>query len=237
MKISSSLNKYDREKSCQTFKGPPLNPIIVPEVFGTVSRIAGEYIGMSEQKLILSTASSIINPAMDLKYADKDKKVDSAIKTFSKAVVGGMTGVIIRALCIKYTLSHIGFNQCNKFNTYFLPSTARAMLKNEPEKVRIMLEKYSKNLGAILAMIIMMTFTNSNIDVPLTSDLQDFISGMVKDNKNWKQSLNSVLAARQKKINKFVTKIINFVQKSEKKVKKIAAAITDDDSTEESRKL
>ena len=103
MKISSSFHNIDSNQSYQSFKGVPPNPKYIPEIIGNIGKVAGEYINTPEQKLFLATAALMFQPLIDLKYAKEDQKEDVAIKSASKAMAGGFTGVLIRAVFLKIT--------------------------------------------------------------------------------------------------------------------------------------
>ena len=64
----------------------------------------------------------------------------------------------------------------------------------------------------------MSLFSNSKIDVPLTSDLQDLISGVVKEDKTWLKSFSDVMSSRKQKItdwfSKWKQRTINFGKKT-----------------------
>ena len=202
MKISSSFNTNDRNRNCQSFKkGVPSNPVILPEFVGKIGKVAGEYIRTPEQKLILATCALFIQPLMDLAFADKDKKQDAAIKSASKAMAGGLTGVAIRA----GSQSLIAHSLKNR-NTILFPTKYMDYALNHPEMADFMVNEYSKNLGAIIAIAFMIFFSNSKVDVPLTSDFQDLISGVVKNNKTWLKSLSDVANARKTKIKNWILK-------------------------------
>lgn len=113
MRISSSLNTKDEKTSRQSFKGFPVKNVVLPEVLGDVSKLIGNNIGTPEQKLIVATTASFLRPLIDLKYAEEDKKVDTAIKSTSKAIAGGLTGVTIRAFFISAANALIKFPGAN----------------------------------------------------------------------------------------------------------------------------
>ncbi len=62
------------------------------------------------------------------------------------------------------------------------------------------LDKYNNFLGASLALVTMVLFTNSAIDVPLTSDIQDLLSKIIKEKKNFLTSVGEVCNERKDKI-------------------------------------
>lgn len=230
MKISSSFKTDDRNRNYQSFKGVPPNPKYIPEGLGKVAKLVGEYVGMPEQKLFMATTALMLVPLIDLKYVEEDKKIDSAIKSASKAIAGGATGVAIRAGFIKLTESLIGFDKNNKFNRHFMPDKLDRLSLKNPALANLYLSKYTKTFGTFLAILFMVFFSNSKIDVPFTSDLQDLISGVVKDNKSWLQSYSDVRDIRVGKIKKWIDKWKNRFTKVGNKCKKVASVIVEDDS-------
>lgn len=182
---------------------------------------------MPEQKLFLATTALMIQPLIDLKFAEEDKKVDAAIKSASKAIAGGITGVTIRAGFISLTKNLIGFDKKNKFNDHFLPKDAVEMLRTNPDMARLRLSKYSQSLGTLMAIAFMIGITNKNVDVPLTSDLQDLISGVVKENKTWLQSFTDVKNNRAAKIKKWTDKWVNRLKKVGNKTAEIGKIIVE----------
>lgn len=228
MKISSSFNKTDSKNNYQSFKGVPPNPKYLPEGLGKIAKVVGEYVSMPEQKMFLATTALMLQPLIDLKYAEEDKKIDSAIKSASKSIAGGITGVLVRAGFVKLTTSLIGFNKHNRFNMHFMPDKARILRDQDPEIARLQLKQYNQTFGTLLAILFMVLFSNSKIDVPLTSDLQDLISGVVKDNKSWLQSFADVKNKRSAKIKAKIDKITNFCKKVANKIKRIIGVIFED---------
>ncbi len=240
MKISSSFNNIDSKQSYQSFKGVPPNPKYIPEIIGKLGKVAGEYINTPEQKLFLATSALMFQPLIDLKYAKEDQNVDSAIKSASKAMAGGFTGVLIRATFLKITNHFIGFQKHNKLNKLFFPDTAIRLKEVRPEIAKLRMKQYSQTLGTLFAVLFMILFSNSNVDVPLTSDLQDLISGVVKDKKSWLTSLNDVKNNRCKKIVNWFKRKKDILTKINNKTKNVIKVISEDDSAahkkEESKK-
>ncbi len=228
MKISSSFNSPKRGQQQQSFKGIPENPKYIPEVIGNIGKLAGEYINTPEQKFFLALTALMFQPLIDLKFANDEQKNDAAIKSASKAIAGGITGVSIRAIFLKITDKYIGFDKNNKLNRYFFPRAAWDLQKQKPEIAKLDMNKYTKTLGTLFAVIFMILFSNSKMDVPLTNDIQDFISGIAKDNKTWLQSFADVGNNRSKKIKTWLNKKKEFFQKTYIKLKKIAAVIKED---------
>ena len=71
----------------------------------------------------------------------------------------------------------------------------------------------------------MLLFTNAKIDVPLTSGLQDFIGGIIKEKKSWKKSAYDTLSARKQKITNWINKKKHFFRTTQDKTKRITKII------------
>ncbi|MBQ3640888.1 hypothetical protein II906_03050 [bacterium] len=228
MNIQEYKGLQNVKGSMQSFKSVPAIPKhYIPEPIGNVGKIVGEYINVPEQKLFLATSALLLHPLIDLKFADEDKKVDSAIKSAAKAFAGGLTGVTIRALFISLAEHCIGHDKHNIINTHFYPKKLDEMMQ-VPSKIpvaNLMLKKYNKTLGTLFAVLFMILFSNSKLDVPITSDLQDLISGVVKDKKTWKKSMYDVSTSRKEKIVKWMKDKQSKINVIIDKVKKISDVI------------
>ncbi len=228
MKISSSFDKQDRIIPIQSFKGIPETPIYMPNIVGKLGKVVGEYVNTPEQKLFLATTALMFQPMIDLKFADDEKKTDAAIKSASKAMAGGFTGVLIRALFSNITKHFIGFNKHNFLNRHFFPDDAIIMRESSNAMANIRMKQYCNTLGTLFAVVFMILFSNSKIDVPFTSDLQDIISGIAKENKSWPKSIHDVLNARTDKIKTWFTRKKDSILNIENKIKKVLKALSED---------
>lgn len=233
MKISSSFDNTCN-RNCNSFKGIPANPKYIPEVIGHVGKVVGDYVNVPEQKLFLATSALLFQPFIDLKFADEDKKVDSAIKSASKAIAGGLTGVTIRALFLKLTDKFIGYEddiitsasqslqkKPTKLNRYLFPDAVNEYAKSDPALAMLHMKQYSKTLGTLFAVLFMILFSNSKLDVPITNDLQDLIGGVVKENKSWLKSLSDVKNNRTEKIKKWFENKKNRISNLNGKIKEV----------------
>ena len=244
MKISSSFYNTNSRNNSHSFKGVPVNPVYIPEWVGTIGKYAGKYIDSPEQRLILALATLMFKPAIDLKYARDDKKIDTALKTTAKGLAGGITGVAIRGAFLKLTEKYIGYDcinnrlisKQNRLNSLFLPKISQQIKEDYPELVKLRIAKYSNTLGSLFAIAFMILFSNSNIDVPLTNDLQDLLSGVVKEKKTWLKSLGDVSSARADKIRNWFKRKMNVAEKISTKLRDIAAIIKSPDNREEPKK-
>lgn len=232
MKISSSFyNKSSDNQNQISFKGVPQNPTYIPELLGNLGKVAGEYINTPEQKLFLSTAALAFQPRIDLKYAKEGQEVDSAIKSASKAIAGGLTGVTIRAAFLTLTKHFIGFQKHNKLNRLFMPYDAIQLRLKDPDMAQLRMNQYTQTLGTLFAVLFMIFFSNSKVDVPLTSDIQDLISGVVKDKKSWLTSLNDVKNSRCKKISNWFKRKKDIFTKIGNKTQKVIKVMNEDSSS------
>ena len=244
MNIQNYKSDYG-DKSITSFRGVPANPKFIPEALGNIGKVVGEYVYAPEQKLFLATSALLLQPLIDLKFADEDKKEDAAIKSASKAFAGGLTGVPIRALFIALCNHFITLDltKQNFLKRHFYPDGLNEMMKNsneEPVKkamAQFKLKNYNRTLGTLFAIIFMIAFSNSKVDVPLTSDIQDILSGIIKEKKNWKKSIYDTAQNRKQKT---IDWLLDKKKKADKvlvKIKKIAKIITEDpDKKKEAKK-
>ena len=230
MKISSFPYTYDKKsKSCPSFKSFPQHPKYFPEIMAKIAKVGGEYISMPEQRLFLAATALFLQPLIDLKFASEDKKVDSAIKSASKAMVGGCTGVAIRSLFIRLTTKSIAPLKDTFLYRYFLPDKIQKMFEFEPLMAKKLLKQYNASLGSIFAIAFMVLFSNSNIDAPLTGDVQDLLSGVIKENKTWEDSFKTVLRSRCRKVRIWFKHKKDFVLKICEKLRKISEILKEDE--------
>ena len=236
MKVSSSYERKDGISSYLSFKGIPANPKYLPNAVGKIGKLVGEYVSTPEQKLFLATTALMFQPLIDLKFADEEKRTDSAIKSAAKAMAGGFTGVAIRAFFLKLTEHFIGFDKHNKLNLHFFPDEAIKLKEASNAMANVRMKQYCQTLGTLFAVLFMILFSNSKVDVPLTSDLQDIISGVVKDKKSWTKSIVDTCKNRGKKISNWFNKKKDFILKVKDKAKKVIVALQEDSPKPEENK-
>lgn len=251
MKINSSIDnnyyKYNKNPSFgvvnlkkipKDIPEPLLNkipekPVVLSDKIGEFGKWVGEYVGMPEQKLFLATSAFLLQPAIDMKYAEEDKKSDVAIKSASKALAGGITGVTIRILSEKYFRNKIGHTprgrrKDNLLNDYLLPKYADDLREKSIIEYERQMKKYCATLGNMCALLIMIFVTNEQIDVPLTSDFQDLFTGVARDNKNWEQSTNDVINSRKTKIKRWFQYQVDYMHSIKDKIRRIIAIIKEE---------
>ena len=214
-------SKYTDKCSYQSFKAVPPVYKKIPECIGNVGKYVGEYINAPEQRLLLASSALLFQPLIDLKFAEEDKKVDSAIKSSSKAIAGGITGVAIRSAFIKMAEYCIGPKSIDKNgkhplitkaidfinqNLYPLENQRLRLRKENVSLANYKLKQYNKTIGTLAAIIFMLTFSNSKVDVPLTSDIQDLLTKVIKEKKPWSKSFAEVATERKEKTKKWFAK-------------------------------
>ena len=62
------------------------------------------------------------------------------------------------------------------------------------------MKQYNKTIGTLAAIIFMITYSNSKIDVPLTGLIQDFLTKVIKEKKSASLALSEVVADVKTKI-------------------------------------
>lgn len=232
--------------SYQSFKALPTNYKTIPKGLVKLGQYVGEYINSPEQKLLLATSALMFQPLVDLKYAEEDKKLDTSIKSASKAIAGCLTGVPIRAFFIGL-MKH--FVQPKDLDIYFDKSKVKKLsdkirvllyplqnldLRSDPTRLveaDVRLRQYNNTMGTVLAILFMLAFSNSKIDVPVTSDIQDLLTKVIKEKKSLSKSFSEVATERKAKIDSWLntkkTKINSFFGKT----KKIADVVNDKSDT------
>lgn len=149
----------------------------------------GKKISSPQNRLILGVSALMSQPFIDLsnKKVDEDTRKISAARTVAKIIAGTLTGVAIRAGCIRAIDSftklpaQLAQNTTNpRLKTLFTPDSAIAgKLKD--------LTHYKKALGTIISLVVM-TITNFVIDAPLTK----FLTNKFVDRIHEKDKLKAV---------------------------------------------
>ena len=209
MKISSiSQNTTQKRSNNESFKGTP-GTLYLPKAIGEFGKFIGEYVGIPEKKLIQNSTALFLQPHFDLKYAEDDEKTDIAIKSASKAIAGGITGVAIRAGCISFFKKKINFDVRNGsiLKKFLMPEKAEELRQKSEQLALRRLKTYNETLGTAAAILIMTLFTNKNIDGPLTGAIQDVLAGVIKENKTWPRSIYDTYKKRREKVEKWINKI------------------------------
>lgn len=242
MKICSTSINNNRNSSVQSFKAIPADYHKLPRWLGAIGKSVGEFVGMPEQKLLLATTALMIQPFVDLKHADPDQKENAAIKSASKAIAGGISGVTIRALVINMMNKHLDVTnkgldspKVDIIRKYLMPSNALEMYKTHPSLAIRRMKQYNMTVGSLAAMLVMMLFTNKWFDVPVTAGLQDFISGIVKEKKTWTRSLHDVVEDRRNKIADKIEKTKRNIVNKRNKIKQIILTIKSTDINQTDR--
>lgn len=201
MKISSFPNDINKSKKLQSF-GVASKMIYMPDIVGEFGKFVGQHVSIAEKKLIQNTAATCIQPKIDMMFGDEDDKVDIAIKSTSKAIACGITGVTIRAAITASLNKNLTFddNTGSLVRKYFMPDKALLMSQSgELNETFRRMKSYNETMGTILSILIMSTFTNKKIDVPLTRTFEELIGGVVKNNKTWHRSAYDVYKKHKEK--------------------------------------
>lgn len=230
-----NLKKTHRKIIKRPSEKLPENPIILPDRIGEIAKWVGESVGMPEQKLFLAASAVFLQPAIDMKFAEEDKKSDVAIKSASKAIAGGITGVTIRILSERYFKKKIGhqkngLRKYNKLNDYLLPTSAEKLYKENIIEYEQQLKRYCVTLGNICALFTMVFVTNEQIDVPLTGDFQDLFTGVARDGKTWEQSFTTVIKTRKTKIKRWFKRQVDYIHSLKDKTGRIFGIMAEDTS-------
>lgn len=178
--MSINLDTGKINKSAPSFKGGVQKTLTVGKGLQTAVEKAG---GLSTpaNRLFLGATALSIQPEIDLhnKDVDKDTQKVSAARTAAKIIAGTLTGVPIRALCIKAIdlgtctdekeLSKLS-ESARKWKTMFVPTNVPIERFKNAERL---LKKHKQAIGSIVALLVML-FTNFALDVPITKFLTNF---------------------------------------------------------------
>ncbi len=131
-----------------------------------------EVISTPQQRMIVGGSALILHPIIDLnnKKVDKRTRETSASRSMSRAIVGTVSGIAVRALCN---------NAGDKLSKSKNPAFAIDALKNADSA---QLKRYGVVLGSILSLLAL-SITNFIFDVPLINKYQNLINDKVFHNK------------------------------------------------------
>ena len=131
-----------------------------------------EVISTPQQRMIVGGSALILHPIIDLnnKKVDKRTRETSASRSMSRAIVGTVSGIAVRAFCN---------NAGDKLSKSKNPAFAIDALKNASSE---QLKRYGVVLGSILSLLAL-SVTNFIFDVPLINKYQNLINEKVFHNK------------------------------------------------------
>lgn len=150
------------------------NPVVIKKGLHSALNFCDEKISSPAQRLVIGGTAVVIQPWIDLANKDVDEKTreSSAARSVARAVIGTLTGIIIRSLAIDITKKH---SQEGKiFFTEGLKKATEAQKKN-----------YYGVIGTSVAVFVML-FTNFLLDVPGINWMQNLLMDTVfkHDDKN-----------------------------------------------------
>jgi|GEM_PF-5429882 len=133
--------------------------------------IRADKFGTPTQRIVIGSTAMFLQPMIDLKNKKVDDKTrqTAASRSFSRAIVGTISGIAVRTGCIKLgeKLSENGkafwFDGLNKLN-------------------KDQFQNYSKAVGNVLALGVLL-FTNFLFDVPLITKMSTYINKKVFGNE------------------------------------------------------
>lgn len=206
--------------------------IYMPDIVGEFGKFVGQHVSVAEKKLIQNTAAACIQPKVDMMFGEEDDRVDIAIKSVSKSIAGGTTGFLIRAAIIRTLNKNLTFDDNNKslVRKYFMPKQAILMSQScQLNETFRRMKTYNETMGTILSILIMSTFTNKNIDVPLTRTLEELIGGVVKSNKTWHRSAYDIYKKHKDKYDVIYNKYKSIFTKEKERATRVFKAAKGED--------
>ena len=153
-----------------SFKGA--NPVKLGSKLTKIFTRLPEVISTPQQRMIVGGSALILHPIIDLnnKKVDKRTRETSASRSMSRAIVGTVSGIAVRALCN---------NAGDKLSKSKNPAFAIDALKKADTA---QLKRYGVVLGSILSLLAL-SITNFIFDVPLINKYQNLINEKVFHNK------------------------------------------------------
>lgn len=150
----------------------------------------GKNVSSPENRLILGVSALMSQPFIDLrnKKVDEETRKVSACRTVAKIIAGTLTGVLVRAGCIKaidaFTMLPNAINASTKFKSLRCLFTPDAYITGVLKD----LSQYKKSLGTLISLAVM-TVTNFVVDAPLTKFLTNKFVAKVKENDQSKKKM------------------------------------------------
>lgn len=128
-------------------------------------------IGTPTQRVVIGSTAMVLQPLIDLSNKNVDEKTrqTSASRSFSRAIIGTISGILVRVGCIE-----LG-NALTKNGKYL---AIEALKSASPDQIK----NYSKAVGNILSLGVLL-FSNFLFDVPLINKMAAVINEKVFGNK------------------------------------------------------
>lgn len=186
-----NVSKINCNNNVQNFKG--LNGAKILEQASNITSW--------QQRLALGVTAMAIQPSIDLnnKAVEPEVRKLSAKRSFSKALVGMTTGIIVRGGCMK--LVEEGLKKDSFANT-LAKMTASENTKEAIDKSKDFIKnqggakKYASIIGTVVALGVML-FTNFLVDAPVTNWLTNKLNkngnknSEIKSNNETKNNVKS----------------------------------------------
>lgn len=172
----------------QTFYNCIPNKVLEKDTYVNAVNWIGKEISSPENRLILGVTALMSQPFIDAnnKAVDEQTRKVSVCRTIAKIIAGTFTGVLIRYGCIKSikAFSKLPTSldknnmpvKLNSLNTFFSP-------KNAQSDVTDAYKQYQNAFGTIASLVVM-TFTNFLLDVPITKYLTNKFIKHAQGGKN-----------------------------------------------------
>lgn len=164
------INPVNSKNNKLSFRGA--NPIQLGSKLTKIFTRLPEVISTPQQRMLVGGSALILHPIIDLnnKNVDKRTRETSASRSMSRAIIGTISGIAVRALCN---------NAGDKLSKSKNPALAIDAIKNADSA---QLKRYGVVLGSILSLLAL-SITNFIFDVPLINKYQNIINEKVFHNK------------------------------------------------------
>ncbi len=126
--------------------------------------VKADNFGTPTQRIVIGSTAMFLQPMIDLsnkKVDDKTRQM-TASRSFSRAIIGTVSGIAVRVACFK-----AGDAMTQPGKSFHFAGLNAGQLKN-----------YSRAIGNILALGVLL-FTNFLVDVPLISKMSTYINKKV----------------------------------------------------------
>ncbi len=181
---TSAIGQFSRAATQRVVNAIPKMTVSSAKANKAISWI-GETFTSPHNRFILGATALMTQPFIDLhnKKVDEETRKVSAARTVAKIIAGTVTGVIIRAACIK---SINAFTKLPHEITADMKFKGLRKLFTPSPGIIEDLKQYKDSLGTILSVGIMV-FTNFLIDAPLTKYLTNKFIDKIKKKEAAKQ--------------------------------------------------
>lgn len=166
---NSKFENGQKSAGCPSFGA--FKPVEIGDGLTRAFSNINEKFGTPQQRMVIGGSALFLQPMIDLnnKNVDDKTKQTAATRSFSRAIIGTLSGIAVRCSCIE-----IGKQITKEGGAFYID----ALKKANPSEIR----NYSRTIGNILALGTLLV-TNFLVDVPLINKMSGYINEKVFGNK------------------------------------------------------